>query len=89
MQCVILKTAIQVASKMIPATGRKIPTHVWSQDMSWLGGWESQNKMSVSSLGKYLNQDSAKYKFWLNKIHQELVLPNITAEERKELASYG
>ena len=45
--------------------------------------------MSVSSLGKYLNHDSSKYKFWLEKIHQGLVLLKLTAEERKEAASHG
>ena len=89
MQCVILKTGIPVASKMTMATGCKNP------DTYMVTGYELARRMgkpeymSVSSLGKYLNWDFAKYKFWLNKIHQGLVLPNIMAEERKESASHG
>ena len=89
MQCVIVKTGIPVTSKMIPATGHKNP------DTYMVTGYELAQRMgkpeymSVSSLGKYLNQDSIKYKFWLDKINQGLVLPNITVEERKESSSHG
>ena len=89
MQCVIVKTGIPVASKMTPATGHKNP------DTYMVTGYELARRMgkpeymSVSSLGKYLNWDSIKYKFWLNKINQGLVLLNITVEERKESSSRG
>ena len=74
---------------MTPAMGHKNP------DMYMVTGYElacrmgKPEYMSVSSLGKYLNRDYGKYKFWLEKIHQGLVLPKLTAEERKEAASCG
>ena len=74
---------------MMPATGCKNP------DMYMVTGYELAHRMgkpeymSVSSLGKYLNWDSRKYKFWLEKIHQGLVLLKLTAEEKKEAASHG
>ena len=89
MQFAILKTGIPVTLKMTPAMGHKNP------DMYMVTGYElacrmgKPEYMSVSSLGKYLNRDYGKYKFWLEKIHQGLVLPKLTAEERKEAASCG
>ena len=74
---------------MMPAMGHKNP------DMYMVTGYELAHRMgkleymSVSSLRKYLNHDSGKYKFWLEKIHQGLVLLKLTAEERKEAASHG
>ena len=73
----------------MPATGRKNP------DMYMVTGYELAHRtgkpeyMSVSSLGKYLSHDSGKYKFWLEKIHQGLVVLKLTPEERKEAASHG
>ena len=73
----------------MPATGCKNP------DMYMVTGYELARRMgkpesmSVSSLGKYLNCDSKKYKFWLEKIHQGLVVLKLTPEERKEATSCG
>ena len=89
MQFTIVKTGIPVGSKMTPAMGCKNP------DMYILTGYglarrmEKPEYMSVSSLGKYLNCDSSKYKFWMEKNHQGLVLLKLTPEERKEAASCG
>ena len=86
MQFTIFTTGISVASKMMPATGCKNP------DTYMVTGYELAHRMgkpeymSISSLGKYLNHDAGKYKFWLEKIHQGLVLPKLTAEGRKEAA---
>ena len=83
------KTGIPVTSKMTLATSRKNP------DTYMVTGYELARRMgkpeytSVSSLGKYLNQDSVKYMFWLDKIYQGLVLLNITVEDRKESSSRG
>ena len=85
----IVKTGIPVGSKMMPATGHKNP------DTYILTGYELVRRMgkpeymSVSSLGEYLNHDSGKYKFWLEKIHQGLVILKLNPEERKEAASHG
>ena len=89
MQCVILKIGIAVASKMTLATGHKNPNTYMVTGYELAQRMGKPEYMSVSSLGRYLNQDSAKCKFWLDKIHQGLVLPNIMAEERKESASHG
>ena len=89
LQFAIFKTGIPVASKMMPTMERK------NADMYMVTGYELAHRMgkpeymSVSSLRKYLNHDSSKYKFWLEKIHQGLVLLKLTTEERKEAASCG
>ena len=63
----IVKTGIPVASKMMPATRHKNP------DMYMVTGYELAHRMgkpeymSMSSLGKYLNCNSGKYRFWLEK----------------------
>ena len=74
---------------MTLATGRKHP------DTYMVAGYElvchmgKPEYMSVSSLGKYLNCDAGKYKFWVEKIHQGLAVPNLSPEEMKESASIG
>ena len=85
----IVETGIPVALKMMLATGHK---HL---DTYMEIGYELARRMgkpeymSVSSLGKYLNHDAGKYKFWLEKIHQALIVLNPSPEERKEAASHG
>ena len=74
---------------MTPATGRKHP------DSYIVTGYELSRRMSrpeymsISSLGKYLNRDSGKYKFWLERIYEGLVEPVLSAEEKKEAGSKG
>ena len=89
MQCVTVKTGIPFPSEMTLATGRKNPGTYVVTGYELARRMRKPEYMSVSSLGKYLNQDSIKYKFWLNKINQGLVLPNIVVEERKESSSHG
>ena len=89
MQFAIVKTGIPVVSKMTPATGHKNPDTYIVTGYELAHGMGKPEYMSVSSLGKYLNCDSGKYKFWMEKIHQGLVLPKLTPEERKEAASHG
>ena len=80
---------IPVTSKMTPATGKKNP------DTYMVSGYKlgrqmgSQEFMSMSSLGKYVNRDAGKYHFWMEKIHKGLVIPKMSAEEQKESSSTG
>ena len=66
---------------MTPAMGKNTPTHTSFQGMSW--------PEELLSLGKYINRDVGKYCFWLEKIHQGLVVPKMTHEEEKEACSHG
>ena len=80
---------IPVTSKMMPATGKKNP------DTYMVSGYKlgrqmgSQEFMSMSSLGKYVNRDAGKYHFWMEKIHKGLIIPKMSAEEQKESSSTG
>ena len=89
MQFAIVKTGIPVVSKMMPATGRKIPGAYIVTGYELVRRMRKPEYMSLSSLGKYLNRDSGEYKFWMEKIHQGLVLPKLTPEGRKEAAPCG
>ena len=74
---------------MTPTTEEKHPnTHLMSgYELAQRMG--SPEFMSLSSLGKYVNRDADKYHFWFEKIHQGLVVPNMTHEEEKEAVSCG
>ena len=89
MQFAIVKIGIPIVLKMTPAMGHKNPDTYIITGCELACRMGKLEYMSVSSLGKYLNHDSGKYKFWMEKIHQGLVLPKLTPEERKEAASHG
>ena len=85
----IVQTGIPVASKMMPATWCKNPNMYMVTGYELVRRMGKPDYMSISSLGKYLNRDSGKYKFWLEKIQQGLVVLKLSHEERKEATSHG
>ena len=61
----------KVSSKLSPTIGGKEYFNMGGEEVArWLG---SPELMALSSLGKYLNKDKQKLKFWLDTIVQYIV----------------
>ena len=78
-----------MTSKMTPATGKKNPDTYMVSGYKLARQMGSPEFMSLSSLGKYVNRNAGKYRFWMEKINKGLIIPKMSAEEEKESSSRG
>ena len=74
---------------MMPVIGRKSPDTYMVSRHKLAHQMGSPEFMSLSSLGKYINRDAGKYRFWMEKIHKGLVIPQMSTEDKKEFPSRG
>ena len=80
---------IPVTSKMTPVTGKKHPDIYMVSGYELAFTWENPEFMSLSSLGKYINRDTGKCRFWMEKIHKGPIITQMSTEEQKESSSRG
>ena len=74
---------------MTPVMGKKNPDTYMVSGYKLAHCMGSPEFLSLSSLGKYINRDMGKYRFWMEKIHKGLIIPHMSPEEQKESSSRG